>query len=146
MFSDAIVIMQEKKTEFSYFVVDNLEKLLNLQYDHEEKARISEWIQNMNGFDFSNRTRLFFSELRKRHNVTHKAGPIFDSLGTLSKNFNETLKNWIEYYKNLYFCSEPTVKFPTLTRTNSWIKIWNLLSSCWNCIRLKLINPPVTMA
>ena len=146
MFSDAIVTMQEKKTEFSYFVVDNLEKLLNLQYDHEEKARISEWIQNMNGFDFSNRTRLFFSELRKRHNVTHKAGPIFDSLGTLSKNFNETLKNWIEYYKNLYFCSEPTVKFPTPGENEFLDKDLELSEFMQELYSQKVINPVFMMA
>ena len=56
---------------------------------------------------------LFFSELRKRHNVTEKAGPIVDCSGTLSKSLDETLKNWAEYYKKLYFCTDPQVIFPT---------------------------------
>ena len=75
-FSNAIVCMQEEKTEFSIFVVDNLEKLLNTQYEYEEEPRVSKWLEKMNKLDFNNRTRAFFSELRKRHNVTQVSEPI----------------------------------------------------------------------
>ena len=112
-FSDAIARMQLKKTDFSYFVVDNLEKLLNAQYEHEEENKTSNWIRKLNVLDFSKRTREFFSELRRRHNVTQKAGSIVNSSGILSKNFHETLKNWTEYYKKLYFSSDPVAGFPT---------------------------------
>ena len=112
-FSDAIAVMQEEKSDFSLFTVDNLEKLLISQHEHEERVRISEWLKKMNELDFHKRTRSFFSELRKRHNISQKARPIFDGSGNLSNNFDETLKNWTEYYKNLYFSSDPVVLFPT---------------------------------
>ena len=47
------------------------------------------------------------------HSATQKAGTIFDDPGNLPKNFDETLKNWNEYYKKLYFCCDPVVLFPT---------------------------------
>ena len=112
-FSDAIKLMLEEKSEFSFFTVDNLEKLLIAQYEHEERLRTSEWLNKMNDLDFHTRTRDFFAELRARHNIHQKARPIFDSSGNLSTNFDDTLKNWSEYYKNLYFSNEPIALFPT---------------------------------
>ena len=112
-FSEAIKCMQQEKSEFSFFVLDNLEKLLTTQYAHEEEVRVTKWLEKMNSLDFCNRTRIFFSELRKRHNVAQKAGPIVDCSGILSRNFDETLANWTEYYKKLYVCTEPLTIFPT---------------------------------
>ena len=112
-FSEAIVRMQKEKSEFSFFVVDNLEKLLTTQHEYEEKVRVTKWLEKMNTLDFCNRTRVFFSELRKRHNITRKAGPIVDCSGILSKTFDETLRNWTEYYKKLYFCTDPLTNLPT---------------------------------
>ena len=112
-FSDAIATMQKEQSEFSFFVVDSLEKLLTSQYEHDEKKRFSQWLEKMNELDFYDRTRTFFKELRQMHNATQKAGTIFDDSGNLPKNFDETLKNWTEYYKKLYFCCDPVVLFPT---------------------------------
>ena len=112
-FSEAISTMQRDRTDFSLFAVDNLEKLLNIQYEHERKNKFADWLGKMDTLDFGKRTKTFFNELRKRHNVRKKAGPIIDSFGALSKNFNETLENWTEYYKNLYFCESITTVFPT---------------------------------
>ena len=112
-FTRAIVQMQQDKTDFSYFVVDNLEKLLNAQYEHEKEIRTSNWLQKLNVLDFKNRTRAFFSELRKKYNVSQNTGSIFDSSGILSNNLDTTLKNWTEYYKKLYSCSDPPEDFPT---------------------------------
>ena len=112
-FSKAIETMQKDKTNFSLFAVDNLEKLLITQYEHEKKKAFADWLRKMNTLDYSKRTRTFFNELRKRHNVRQNAGPIINSLGVLSNNFNETLENWTEYYRNLYFCDSNTTVFPT---------------------------------
>ena len=43
-FSVAIAALQVDRTNFSLFVADNLEKLLNQQYEHEKKKRFSEWL------------------------------------------------------------------------------------------------------
>ena len=67
----------------------------------------------MNNLDFCNRTRVFFYELRKKHNVHRKTGPIINCSGVLSKNFDETLDNWAKYYKKLYFCAAPVTTLPT---------------------------------
>ena len=112
-YSEAVENMQKEKSEFSYFVVDNLEKLLATQYEHEEEVRITKWLQKMNNLDFCNRTRVFFSELRKRHNVSRKACPIIDCSGKLSNSLDKTLSNWSEYYKKLYFCDDPLIGLPT---------------------------------
>ena len=112
-FIEAIAIMQEEKSDFSFFAADNLEKLLISEFQHEERGRTSEWLRKMNELDFYNRTRTFFSELRNRHNITQKAALIIDSSGILSKNFNQNLKNWTEYYKKLYFSRDPIALFPT---------------------------------
>ena len=112
-FSEAIVRLRHEKTEFSYFAVDNLEKLLTIQYKYEEEARITNWLHKMDNLDFCNRTRLFISELRKKHNVHRKAGPLIGPSGAFSKNFDETLDNWAEYYMKLYFCTDPQISLPT---------------------------------
>ena len=75
----------------SIFVVDNLEKLLSSQHEHEENQRTPRWLEKMNDHDFYNRTRIFFLELREKHQVIQRATPIIDS-STISKNINETLK------------------------------------------------------
>ena len=85
----------------------------NIRHQYEEEIRTTAWLQKLNSLDFSNRTRAFFSELRKRQNVAQKAGPIIDCSGTLSDNFDDTLKNWTEYYKKLYTCRDLPIKLPT---------------------------------
>ena len=140
-FSDAIAVMQEEKSDFSLFTVDNLEKLLISQREHEERVRISEWLKKMNDLDFYKRTRSFFSELRKRHNISQKARPIIDGSGNLSNNFDETLKNWTVYYKNLYFSSDPVVLFPTPDK-NEFLERELELSEFLNEVySLNLISP-----
>ena len=112
-FSEALATLQVDRTNFSLFVADNLEKLLNQQYEHEKKKKFSEWREKMDELDFQNRTRSFFNELRKKHNTHQKAGPIIDSSGNLSRNFDNTLKNWTKCYKNLYSCKDCSTFIPT---------------------------------
>ena len=112
-FSKAIATLQREKSQFSLFAAENLEKLLNYQYEIDQKAKTAKWLSKMNDLDFHNRTRTFFSELRKRHKATENSAPIIDSSGVISKNIDETLSNWAEYYKKLYFCNDKVVRFPT---------------------------------
>ena len=51
--------MQKEKSEFSIFVVNNLEKLLSSQDEHEENETTLRWLEKMNEHDFYNRTRIF---------------------------------------------------------------------------------------
>ena len=112
-FSNATKTLLREKSEFALFAVENLEKLLNSQYEKEEKEKTSMWLKKMNNLDFLNCTRTFFLELRNKHKVRENFVPIIDSVGTISKNIDETLKNWAEYYKKQYFCSDEVVRFDT---------------------------------
>ena len=102
MFSEAIEAFQVEKTNFSLFVADNLEKLLSQQYDHEKKKKFSKWLEKMDELDFHNRTRSFFKELRKKHNIHQKAGPIIYSSGNLSGNFDNTLTRFSPVDETLF--------------------------------------------
>ena len=115
-YSIAIENMNKDRSEFSYFVAGNLEKLIDMQYKHEKDGRFSTWLRKLNDLDFQNRTRAFFTEIRSRQKLREEPVPILDTNGTLSDNLKETLDNWSEYYKNLYSGEslpiEPT-SFPT---------------------------------
>ena len=56
----------------------------------------------MDYMDFQKRTRAFFSELRKKYKPVELSGPIKNRHGTLSRNLDETLKNWTNFYAKLY--------------------------------------------
>ena len=112
-FSKAVKILQRDKSQFALFVVGNLEKLINSQYEKEEEEKMSKWLKEMNDLDFLNRTRTFFIKLRKKHKVRENFVPIIDKAGAISKNIDQTLINWAEYYEKLYFCRDEVVRFPT---------------------------------
>ena len=59
-FTNAIANVRREKIELSLFIVENLEKLLNSQYKHEQNRKFSTWLKKMNDLDFRNRTREFF--------------------------------------------------------------------------------------
>ena len=63
-FCNAISTMVREKTDFSIFIVNNLEKLLSSQYNIEKDLKFNVWLKKMNDLDFHNRTRTFFSEIR----------------------------------------------------------------------------------
>ena len=89
-FSSAIATLQRDKTQFSLFVVENLERLLSSQYEKEEKYKTSKWLEELNELDFLNRTRTFFQELRKRHKVRENFVPIRDNSGN-ARNLGRVL-------------------------------------------------------
>ena len=55
----------------------------------------------------------FATNSEKRHNVIQVAGPIVNCFETPSKSLDETLVNWTDYYKKLYFKGNPIIKLPT---------------------------------
>ena len=110
-YSLALEAMENENSNFSYFVADNIEKLLNYQYKHEKDSKFSTWIRKMNDLDFQNRTRVFFSEIRSRQKLDEQPVPIRNLDGKLSDSLEETLKNWTEYYKNLYSIKGNTGRF-----------------------------------
>ena len=83
-FNKAVAIMTAESSAFSFFVVDNLEKLLQAQYKYERKRRFSAWLKMMDDLDFRSCVRTFFSELRRKQFVKEEPGPIRKSYGVLS--------------------------------------------------------------
>ena len=101
-FRKAIDNVMRKKSDFSIFVADHLEKLLYAQDKAEKATKFNEWIAKMNDLDFQKRTRLFFSKLHRKFKPVEQVGPSIDKLGNLSRNLSETLKNWTDFYSELY--------------------------------------------
>ena len=64
----------------------------------------------MNDLDLQNRTRTFFSEIRRKYVSKYEIGPICNSEETLSDNINLSLKNWSEYQSQ---SSRKPFVFPT---------------------------------
>ena len=112
-FSRSVEAMERESSAFSFFVADNLEKLLCSQYKHEKKKRFSIWLKKLDDLDFKGRTREFFTEIRKKHMTREEAGPICNRYGKLSDNLTDTLKNWKEYYQTLYSSNTKSQIFPT---------------------------------
>ena len=86
------------------------------QYRKENDYKFSVWLRKMNDLDLHNRTRTFFVEIRKRHKVNDEIGPIRNRDGTLSENVSDTLKNWSEFYQNLY-CEDAPPRKPSVVQT-----------------------------
>ena len=74
----ALEAMKKEKTAFSFFVADNLEKLLNYQYNLENDRKFSTWIRKMNNLDYQNRTRGFYSEIRRMQRPKEEPVPIYN--------------------------------------------------------------------
>ena len=82
-FSNAINKLMTDKTDFSIFVVTNLEKLLNTQYKIEKDRKFEVWLRKMNDLDFQNRTRTFFTEIRSKYRAREELVLIRDLYGHL---------------------------------------------------------------
>ena len=101
-FKNAIETMKNKRSDFSIFVVSHLEKLLYAQQKLEQNNKFKRWLNKMNELDFQKRTRSFLSKLRKKYRTDEQSGPIINKFGILSRNLPETLKNWSDFYSELY--------------------------------------------
>ena len=74
-YSIAIEDMNRDRSEFSYFVAENLEKLIDRQYKHEKDGRFSTWLRKMNDLDYRNRARAFFTEIRSTRKLREEPSP-----------------------------------------------------------------------
>ena len=84
-FSNAIKTLQREKSQFALFAVENLEKLINSQYEKEEEEKTSRWLKEMNDLDFLNCTRIFFLKLSKKHKVRENFVPIINKAEPFQK-------------------------------------------------------------
>ena len=123
--------MVKDKSNISIFKVQLLEKLLNAQYTLEKRLAFNKWLTRMNELDFQKRTRVFFTELRRKYKCTEMLGPILYSSGIVSRSLSETLKNWSDFYAQLYQDVEPKGIYqtpdedPVLDKNNTLMKIYD---------------------
>ena len=75
------------------------------------QENFSRWLAKLNKLNHQQATRSFFSELKKRNRNPEVFGPIENSKGLLSKTLPECLKNWSDFYSDLYKGNNCHVKF-----------------------------------
>ena len=80
--------MMREKSDFSIFVANHLEKLLNAQHVAEKVSNFNKWLDKMNDLDFHKRTRSFFFELHRKHKTVELVGPIQNNSGILSRSLS----------------------------------------------------------
>ena len=85
--------------------------LMKLRFAHTQlietwrvvrQNNFSQWLAKLNKLNYQQATRSFFSELKKRNKNPEVFGPIENSKGQLSKSLPECLKNWCDFYSELY--------------------------------------------
>ena len=79
-----------------------LEKELYTQWKVTRHKEFAEWINKLNGLDFHKATRLFYSEINNKSRKTENFGPIVNKERQLSTSSKQRLKNWKEFYADLY--------------------------------------------
>ena len=68
----------------------------------ESQKNFAKWLSKLNKLNHQQATRSFFSELRTRNRNPEAFGPIENNQGLLSKSWPECLKNWRDFYSELY--------------------------------------------
>ena len=94
------------------FDIDSTElNLIKLRLAHNQltetwkvvkQKNFAQWLDKLNRLNQQQATRSFFSELRNRTKNPEVFGPIENSKGILSKSWPECLKNWSDFYTDLY--------------------------------------------
>ena len=90
------------RTDTMEFKVRTLHKLLLEKWHSEKKQKFCDWVSNLNKLDYFKATRSFYAELRSRSNLPELIGPVRDASGSLSTDLTQCLRNWQDYYENLY--------------------------------------------
>ena len=76
----------------------------------EKQKGFTKWLAKLNKLNYQRATRSFFSELKNRHKRPEIFGPIENSAGKISRSLVECLKNWSDFYSDLYKeANSPTV-------------------------------------
>ena len=68
----------------------------------EKQKSFTKWLAKLNKLNYQRATRSFFSELKNRHKRPEIFGPIENSAGKISRSLVECLKNWSDFYSDLY--------------------------------------------
>ena len=64
--------------------------------------RWAKWVRKLNQLGFSQATRAFYTELKRKNFEEEQSGPIVNEKGQLSTSLKECITNWENYYKKLY--------------------------------------------
>ena len=80
----------------------------------ERQKNFIQWLAKLDKLNYHQATRSFFSELRKMTTNPEVFGPIENKDGCISKSMPECLKNWSDFYTQLYRAPTKKLKFSSL--------------------------------
>ena len=79
-----------------------LERELYSQWTKSQQRKFSKWLGKLNTLDYYKATRTFFAELNSMNRNAENFGPIVNKNGQISTSRKQCLKNWKEFYEELY--------------------------------------------
>ena len=77
----------------------------------EKQKNFTQWLAKLDKLSYQQATRSFFSELKNKTTNPEVFGPIENSDGHISKSLPECLKNWSDFYSQLYKPHPKTLQF-----------------------------------
>ena len=86
-------------------------KQLNETWQIETHKNFYQWLAKLDKLSYHQATRSFFSELKNMTRNPEVFGPIENSEGCISKSLYECLKNWSDFYSQLYQEHPKTLEF-----------------------------------
>ena len=101
-FKASLDLMSAEKTAVSVIRAKISEKALYLCFTKQRDMKYRTWLKKLESLDYSQRTRLLFSELRAKNRGLETFNAIKNREGTLSKSQEECLSYWKEYCQDLY--------------------------------------------
>ena len=121
--------------------LQRLEKALYSVWTQEKQMRWAKWVRQLNQLGYSQATRAFYSELKRKNFKEEQPGPIVNEKGQLSTSLTECITNWKNYYKKLYSkAKEDETTEKKEDETNNHISCSKL-----NTDQEKALNKKITM-
>ena len=77
----------------------------------ERQKNFTQWLAKMDKLNYQQATRSFFSELKNMTKNPEVFGPIENNDGCISKSLPECLKNWSDFYTQLYQAPPKSLRF-----------------------------------
>ena len=103
----------EKESELKIFKLKLLHKRLLHQWSLERQLKFKRWLSKLNKLGYTRATRSFYAELKSKSIIPEQIRPIRNKRGVLSPSLLDCLKNWRDFYKNLYKKPEKLLKLDT---------------------------------
>ena len=96
------MMMGIQATDLQLWRLQSLEKQLHKSWELERHKKFANWLKKLNVLGHQRATRSFFAELKSRNGYAEVFGPIRNKKGQISTSLKQSLKNWREFYQDLY--------------------------------------------